>query len=162
MNLWKDIQKGFTSLLDSPNELWKAYVLKFLDSYSYFSLSIIFTLFLSDDFGYSDLAAGTIYGAWGLMITVYGVLVGWLVDNIGVAYSLRFGFALSLVARVWMFWTTSRSILLLNVLLILPMANSLGIPVLTTGKLSFIFNLHYISVERGWLEVLHCFALCCF
>lgn len=132
--LWKVIQKGFTSLLGSPSELWKAYALKFLDSYSYFSLSIIFTLFLSDDFGYSDVAAGTLYGAWGGMITVYGVLVGWLVDNLGVACSLRIGFALSLVARAWMFWTNSRSILLLNILVILPMANSLGIPVLTTGQ----------------------------
>ena len=50
---------GVRSLQGSPNELWKAYALKFLDSYSYFSLSIIFTLFLSADFGFSDVHAGT-------------------------------------------------------------------------------------------------------
>ena len=83
---WKaQVAAGFTSLKNSPPELYKVYALKFLDSYSYFSFSIIFTLFLSDDFGYSDIEAGTIYGAWGAMITVYGFCTGFLVDNFGVA-----------------------------------------------------------------------------
>ena len=34
------------------------------------------TLFLSDDFGMSDIRAGTIYGAWGASITVFGVSIG--------------------------------------------------------------------------------------
>lgn len=38
---------GCSSLSGSPSELWKAYVLKFLDSYSYFALSLIFTIFLT-------------------------------------------------------------------------------------------------------------------
>ena len=31
---------GFTSLSNSPPELWKAYILKCLDSYAYFSFSL--------------------------------------------------------------------------------------------------------------------------
>ncbi len=57
------LSSGFSSLSGSPPELYKAYALKFLDSYSYFSFSIIFTLFLSEDFGFSDVAAGGVYGA---------------------------------------------------------------------------------------------------
>jgi hypothetical protein len=57
------LSSGFSSLSGSPPELYKAYLLKFLDSYSYFSFSIIFTLFLSEDFGFSDLRAGAVYGA---------------------------------------------------------------------------------------------------
>lgn len=67
---------GLHSLSDSPPELWKAYVLKFLDSYAYFSFSLIFTLFLSDDFGMSDIEAGTYYGAWGALVTVFGLFTG--------------------------------------------------------------------------------------
>lgn len=153
--LLKDVQQGFASLSGSPNELWKAYTLKLLDSYSYFSLSIIFTLFLSHDFGYSDVAAGTLYGAWGAMITIYGVFVGGIVDNLGVACSLRVGFALSLVARTWMFLTTSRTVLLFNIGVLLPMANCLGIPVLTTGirrytnelNRGFAFGLFYVIMN---------------
>jgi len=57
-SLLSKVTSGFMSLRGSPSELWKAYLLKFLDSYSYFSFSIIFTLFLSADFGFSDVEAG--------------------------------------------------------------------------------------------------------
>ena len=70
----KNVLDGFGSLRGSPSELWRAYTLKFLDSYSYFSLSVVFTLFLSEDFGYSDYEAGTIYGVWGALVT-------FLIDN---------------------------------------------------------------------------------
>ena len=63
------LREGFRSLNSAPPELWKAYVLKFTDGFAYFSFSLIFTLFLSDDFGYSDTEAGTIYGAWGALGT---------------------------------------------------------------------------------------------
>ena len=67
---------GLNSLSGSPPELWKAYVLKFLDSYAYFSFSLIFTLFLSDEFGMSDVEAGTYYGVWGALVTVFGLFTG--------------------------------------------------------------------------------------
>jgi len=149
------VKQGFTSLAGSPSELWKAYVLKFLDSYSYFSFSIIFTLFLSADFGYNDVSAGTLYGAWGAFITIYGVLAGWIVDHLGVACSLRVGFFLSLVSRILIFVTTSRLVLLLNICILLPIANCLGIPVLSTGirrytntlNRGFAFGLFYVSMN---------------
>ena len=70
---------GLNSLSGSPPELWKAYVLKFLDSYAYFSFSLIFTLFLSDEFGMSDVEAGTYYGVWGALVTVFGLFTGELI-----------------------------------------------------------------------------------
>ena len=149
------VTSGFSSLKGSPPELYKAYALKFLDSYSYFSFSIIFTLFLSEDFGYSDVAAGGIYGLWGALITVWGLLTGFVVDNIGVAKSLRLGFAVSLVARILIFATTSRYMLLLNICVTLPLGNCLGIPVLTTGIRrytnehcrGFAFGLFYVIMN---------------
>jgi hypothetical protein len=69
-SIYFKIRNGFASLKGSPPELYTAFWLKFLDSYSYFSFSIIFTLFLSSDFGFSDVQAGTFYGLWGGMITV--------------------------------------------------------------------------------------------
>ena len=149
------VTSGFSSLQGSPPELYKAYALKFLDSYSYFSFSIIFTLFLSEDFGYSDVTAGGIYGLWGALITVYGLLTGFVVDNIGVAKSLRLGFAVSLMARMLIFVTTSRHMLLLNICVTLPLGNCLGIPVLTTGIRrytnehcrGFAFGLFYVIMN---------------
>ena len=146
---------GFLSLKGSPKELWLTFVLKFLDSYAYFSFSVIFTLFLSHDFNYTDVQAGTIYGTWGAVITVYGLFAGVVVDNLGVKTSVRVGFALSLVARCWIFFTTSRTILLFNVVVLLPLGNCLGIPVLTIGirrytsssNRGFAFGLFYVIMN---------------
>lgn len=153
--LLSQVQQGFQSLQGAPPELYKAYTLKLLDSYSYFSFSIIFTLFLSNDFAFDDIQAGTIYGAWGALITLYGLLTGTLVDNLGVARSLQVGFCLSLVARVCIFWTTSSTILLLHICVTLPLGNCLGIPVLTTGirrytkeaARGFAFGLFYVIMN---------------
>lgn len=153
--LLSKVTSGFSSLKGSPPELYKAYALKFLDSYSYFSFSIIFTLFLSKDFRYSDVTAGSLYGLWGALVTIYGLLTGFVVDNIGVAKSLRLGFAVSLVARILIFATTSRYMLLLNICVTLPLGNCLGIPVLTTGirrytnerSRGFAFGLFYVIMN---------------
>jgi dipeptide/tripeptide permease len=154
--LFRNLVRGFTSLRGSPPELWKAFVLKFLDSYSYFSFSIIFTLFLSNDFGLDDVTAGTLYGAWGALITIYGLLTGVVVvDNLGVARSLKLGFGLSLVARVGIFLTTSKTVLYFHICGTLPLANCLGIPVLTTGirrytnetNRGFAFGLFYVIMN---------------
>ena len=144
---------------DSPPELWKVYLLKFLDSYAYFSLSIVFTLFLSHDFGYSDVKAGAIYGAWGAFITMYGLATGVLVDRMGVAISLRLGFGVSLLSRCLLFATTSRNILWLNIGCLLPLGNCLGIPVLTIGirrytkvqNRGFAYGLFYVVMNLAAL-----------
>ena len=149
------VADGFRSLQGSPDELGKAYALKFLDSYSYFSFSLIFTLFLSEDFGFTDVEAGTWYGAWGALVTVYGLLVGTWIDNLGVARSLQLGFLLTLVSRIIIFTTTSRFILLVTVCGVLPLGSCLGIPVLTVGikrytneeNRGFAFGLFYVISE---------------
>ena len=120
------VTSGFNSLSDSPPELWKAYLLKFLDSYAYFSFSLVFTLFLSEEFGMSDVQAGSIYGAWGALITVFGLFTGTVIDNLGVSKCLKIGFVLSFVTRTTLFVCTSRNVLLVCLLLLLPLANCLG------------------------------------
>lgn len=150
---------GFRSLSRAPPELRKAYLLKFLDSYAYFSFSVIFTIFLSDDFGMSDVAAGAAYGAWGALVTVYGLVAGPVIDNLGVAKSLRIGFVLSLLSRLAIFMCTSRAALLFCVLVSLPFANCLGIPVLTVGirrytdasNRGFAFGVFYVVMNVGAL-----------
>ena len=150
---------GFQSLKGSPSELYKAYALKFLDSYSYFSFSIIFTLFLSHDFGFSDIQAGVLYGLWGALTTLYGLLVGTLVDNLGVSKSLQLGFVLTLLARACIAFTTSKTMLLVQICGTLPLGNCLGIPVLTIGirrythenAMGFAFGLFYVIMNLAAL-----------
>jgi POT family proton-dependent oligopeptide transporter len=154
MTIASRVLDGFKSIKGSPNELYKAYLLKFLDSFSYFSFSLIFTLFLSDDFGYSDLTAGTLYGVWGALVTAFGLLTGVIVDNLGVSTSLRIGFAIQLAAKILIFITNTRWILLMG-MAILSFGGCLGIPVLTIGirrystekNRGFCFGLFYVIMN---------------
>ena len=156
--LMNKVLDGFTSLKGSPNELWIAFTLKFLDSYSYFSFSVIMTLFLSEDFGYSDYQAGTIYGVWGALVTLFGLTTGPIIDKLGVATSLRIGFLISFIAKCLIFITSSRVNLLLAIVL-LSYGNCLGIPVLTVGirrytnsdNQGFAFGLFYVIMNLAAL-----------
>ena len=66
---WPDaLTRPFTLLRRAPPELRLVYLVKALDSYGYFALSEVFTTYFSE-FGVSDVAAGTYYGAWGTAIT---------------------------------------------------------------------------------------------
>mmetsp|Transcript_34991 Transcript_34991/g.42228 ORF Transcript_34991/g.42228 Transcript_34991/m.42228 type:complete len:566 (-) Transcript_34991:123-1820(-) len=149
------IAAGFKSLENSPPELYKVYAIKFLDSYSYFSVSNVFTLFLSDDFGYSDVEAGAIYGAFGAMITVYGFCIGFLVDNLGVSKSLKLGYGITILGRCGIFLTTSRKMLMFHIFGPLALGTSLGIPVLMTGirrythetNRGFAFGIFYVVMN---------------
>jgi len=154
MILLAKVKVGFLTLKGSPPELWKAFILKFLNSYSYFSFSIIFTLFLSSDFGYSDVSAGTIYGLYGAFVTLFGLLTGVFIDTLGVSLSLKLGFATSLLARCAIFLTNSRVFLLIS-LCLLSVGDCLGIPVLTVGirryttesNRGFAFGLFYVIMN---------------
>ena len=146
------MRQGFQSLKEAPRELWVAYLIKFLDAYAYFSLSIIITLFLTEDFGFSDLEAGILYGAWGGAISIYGMLCGSIVDRWGVAKSLKVGQAISLFARISMFFTVSKSWMVVHMIFTLPLGNLFGIPVLAisirrytnTFNRGFAFGVFYI------------------
>ena len=72
----------------APRELWILYVLKLLESFAYFSLSYVLVLYLSEEFGYSDQGAGWLYGFFGMLISLYGVFVGFIIDQLGVKRSL--------------------------------------------------------------------------
>lgn len=157
---YNKVSSGISSLTsNSPPELYMAYILKLLDSYAYFSFSLIFTLFLSDDFNFNDVQAGSIYGAWGALITIFGLFTGTIIDNLGVAKCLRIGFVLSFVSRVVIFTCTSRAVLLTCLLITLPLSNCLGIPVLTVGirrytneeNRGFAFGLFYVVMNVGAL-----------
>lgn len=149
-----NIIDGLQSINGAPPELYKTFLLKFLDSFSYFSFSLVFTLFLTADFGYSDLSAGTIYGAWGALVTLFGLLTGVVVDSLGVATSLRIGFALQLVGKCFIFYTTSRATLMIGIS-ILSLGGCLGIPVLSIGirrytikkNRGFAFGLFYVIMN---------------
>lgn len=128
-----DFRARYAPLAVAPRELWLVYVLKLLESYGYFSFSLILVLFLSDEFGMSDSAAGWAYGLFGMCITVWGLAVGVFIDNLGVRRSLILGSALLVAARAMVMVATSRAVLYASLFGIMPLGTAFGIPVLTTA-----------------------------
>lgn len=123
----------FKHVFSAPRELWIIMLLKLLESFAYFSSSINFVLYLSREFGYSDIEAGTYYGIWGVLISVYGLASGALIDKLGVKYSLVLGGLLTSAGRALFALATSRRLLLLSIFFISPLGMSLAIPVMSIG-----------------------------
>lgn len=136
---------------EAPRELWLIFALKFLSSYAYFSLSLILTIFLTNEFGMSDTAAGWAYGAYGVMSTFFGFLCGWFIDYLGVRASLLVGSLVGAAARLVVALTLSRHTAMLMLYTCLPFAECLGIPIMTIGikrytnarNRTFAFSLFY-------------------
>lgn len=125
---------SFSSLKHAPRELWIIYALKFLESYAYFSMSVNYVLYLSSDqFGYTDIEAGTHFGVWGVLISVYGLATGILIDGIGVKWSMVVGAVANTAGRGLFAVATERWHLNVASFVLMPIGMSLGIPVLTIG-----------------------------
>jgi dipeptide/tripeptide permease len=145
------VMNGFKSLESCPRELYVNFVLKFFESYSYFALSQILVIYLHTEFGASDLEAGTAYGTWGLAITLFGLTFSWINDYLGVRGSLLIGFPLSALATFIIASTSSKTVLYFALFCLLPLGNSMGIPMLTVGirrytnvhNRGFAFGLYY-------------------
>jgi len=149
------ITRNFKSLSGAPRELWLTFLLNIIESYGYFSMSMILTLYLSNEFGMSDLAAGTAYGMYGCMCTLFGFGVGFLIDNMGVKVSLVFGFFLLFLARFLLAITDSMWVLKLCLYCLFPLGSSFGIPVMSMGikrytnqtNRGFAFGLFYATMN---------------
>ena len=128
-----DLQSRYAPLRRAPRELYLVYLMKLLESYGYFSFSLIMVLFLSDEFGQTDAQAGWVYGLFGMMITLYGLCVGVLIDNFGVRKSLILGSVLLLISRFSAMLTTSMGLMYVNLFFLMPLGTALGIPVLATA-----------------------------
>jgi MFS family permease len=121
---WRELKSG-------PKELFIIYLLKFLESYSYFAIIYTLIIFLSDEFHYNDEQAGLCYGLFGMCISLYGFLFGgFLIDNFGVKKSLCTGCTILLVGRLLLVVATSHTSILIILYTILPIGTCLGIPVM--------------------------------
>lgn len=156
--------KSCQKMRGAPRELWVVFLLKFIESYGYFSMSLILTIYLSREFGLTDVQAGIVYGLFGAMCSASGFVIGFVIDNIGVRLSLILGFSLLLISRITMATTDSLLVLKLNLYLLLPVGTSLGIPVMSLGikrytteeNRGFAFGLFYATMNvaallSGWI-----------
>lgn len=87
----------------------------------------------------------------GAAITLWGLMVSWVNDNLGVKKSLMLGFTISAISSTFVASTTSKIFLYITIFAIYPFGTSMGIPMLTVAikryttskRRGFAFGLYY-------------------
>ena len=117
----------------APRELRVLYLLNFLNSYKYFSMALVLPIIATTEYGFSDVSAGALYGAWGILITLWGFVASFMVDHLGVRFTAVFSTAASVVARAAFVFGRSQASLLLVVLVLSPMGDGTFDPCFNVG-----------------------------
>lgn len=146
----------FSALAALPRDLWLVLVAKFLESVSLFSVLYTATLWLSKEFGASDLLAGSIFGAFATAVALLTMVVGVVVDWLGVRAALAIAFATSAVARATMTFAPSFGVALAGMFL-LAIGTSAGVPVMSAAVRQYTtpaarpvaFGAYYVLLNLG-------------
>lgn len=80
-------------------QLWLVLVIVLFNSFKYFALSTVLTLFVTIEYGMSDIQAGNLYGIWGLMHTVWGFVGSLAVDRYGIRRVALVATSLGVISR---------------------------------------------------------------
>ncbi|PHJ17265.1 major facilitator family protein [Cystoisospora suis] len=121
------------ALLRAPRELSLVLACEFADSFSTFALDYVFVLYLSTVFGFSDQWAGWLYGLYGVMVLLYGIILGPVIDNLGVKRALVAGSVFATAARISLVFVTEAALLIVIVLALLPVGVAMTSNVLKLG-----------------------------
>lgn len=96
---WLDHSTAFQILRRITGSIWIANVLDFLNSYASFVVSFSISLYLTLSLGMSDLDASRAYSWYGGSGVIYGVLVGPIIDRIGLKKSVMVGLFVMTIGR---------------------------------------------------------------
>ncbi len=149
----------FRVMKGSPRELWLINATKVLEILAYGLMSSTIVLWLSSDMGYTDAQAGDYIAYWSAVMTLFTVLVGSLVDAIGIKKSFLLGFWLCLVSRAVMTATTDPWIAIPFGLILLAVGLAFMIPVMnaalkryaTSKQQTIAFALFYVLMNVGFV-----------
>ena len=149
----------FTVLKGAVRELWLVFGVKLLGILAYGVMNSTVVLWLSANLGFSDTHAGFIVAAWSMLLTLFTVPAGSVVDAIGLRRAFLLGLAFCLLGRAVMTFTTFRWLALGLGLVPLALGEALGTPVLvaavhrysTTAQRSISFAIFYAMMNVGFL-----------
>jgi MFS family permease len=146
------------SLKSSPRELYLLFFTKLTEYSAYGAMNLAFVLFLTSDIGMGDISAGSYIGIWSVSITIMTMLVGAIVDAIGVKKTLLAGTIVLLISRL--FLPLSTNIYFVSILGFIPMGLGMAMmgPVLSVGIKKYTtketaalgFGLFYTMMNVGW------------
>lgn len=117
----------------APRDLWILFSIKLAESTAYFAFSYIYAPYLSDEFGFTDIEAGFLYGMYGVLCSVFGLFSGPVIDALDLRSALLLGTIPSFIARLGSALTTDSRFMSLCSFSLLPIGASFGLPVFALG-----------------------------
>ncbi|MDD2804060.1 MAG: MFS transporter [Elusimicrobiales bacterium] len=148
----------FTVLKGAMRELWIIFATKIMTILAYGLVNTVLVLWLSSDLRLSDKNAGWIISYWSVIMTAFTVMVGSLVDAVGIRKSLIAGFGLAALARLVMAFFAAQYIAIPFGLFPLALGEALQTPVMaaavrrftTTKQRSIAFSMYYSMMNVGF------------
>lgn len=152
----RPLREDLAELLTAPRELWLIFVAKYLESLAYFSMTKMLVLWLSKDFGFTDMQAGWWVATFSSIVTLLTVAVGFVGDAWGFRRVLILAFASAIGARALMALAPTRTMAIIG-LMAITFGTAATIPVMTTAvrrytpvkSRSFGFSFYYVVMNLG-------------
>ncbi len=83
----------------SPRDLWLLYGTKVLEYSAYAMINMTIVLYLTKNFGMGDVAAGTYFSVWSILINFFTIVIGAVTDTIGIKRTLLLGTITLIITR---------------------------------------------------------------
>jgi MFS family permease len=139
-------------------ELWVVFGAKLLTILAYQVMNLTLVLWLSSDLGFSDQSASSAVAVWSGLMTFFTILVGSLVDAIGLRKALLLGICICFFSRGMMTLAGPAWLVLGCGLLPLALGEALLTPVMvaairrytTTAQRSIAFSIFYALMNAGF------------
>lgn len=153
----------FTVLFGAVRELWIVFALVIFTNLAYRLVNFTLSLWLTSDLGFSDEKTGLVVMVWSAGLTLAIVLVGSLTDALGLRKTFLLGFALCIISRVFLTFTTVKWLALGGGMAVLAIGEGMGAPVTvaalrrytTTAQRSIAFSLFYAIMNGGFFIALY-------
>lgn len=145
-------------LRGSPRELWLIILYKFIEYSAYAAMNMVFTLWLSADCGLKDVAASSFIAGWSIALTAIGMVVGALVDTVGIRRVCLLSVAMLLFSRLCMAKLTDPVLVFIFGFLPLALGFAIVAPVVSVGIKRYTtrvgsamgFALFYVVMNVGY------------
>ena len=152
----RPLREDLRELGKAPRELWLIFLAKYLESLAYFSMTKMLVLWLSKDFGFTDMQAGWWVAMFSSIVTLLTVAVGFVGDAWGFRRVLIMAFASAIGARALMALAPTRTVAIIG-LMAITFGTAATIPVMTTAvrrytpekSRSFGFSFYYVVMNIG-------------
>jgi MFS family permease len=150
--------RKFTVLFGAVRELWIVFILVVTTNLAYRLVNITLSLWLTSDLGLSDQQTGLAVMLWSAGLSLSIVLVGSLTDALGLRKTFLLGFALCIISRIFLTFTTAKALAFSGGMAVLAVGEGMGAPVTiaalrrytTTAQRSIAYSLFYAIMNGGY------------